>query len=108
MNSEREQLRELQKKEEQPWSVKRHLWRKSKKKERESHNRLGTLSKLRAKPSNCTAKLKSFKDKNFLLRMPDKKWLKRLGNSRLTLNSHREQKQPLKKSSQESKNAGNG
>jgi len=108
LNSERELLRELLKKEEQPWSVKRQLWKKGKKKERKSRNRLETRSKLRAKLSNCTAKLKSFRDRNFLLRMPDKKWLKRLGSSRLTLSSHREQKQLLKKSSQESKNVGNG
>lgn len=63
---------------------------------------------MRAKLYSYIARLKSFKDKSFLLKMPVKKLLKRLGNSRLTSNLHRELKQQLKRLNQESKNAENG
>ena len=108
LNSGKGLQRELLKKEELPWNVKGQWWKKNKKKERESLSRLEIRSKLRAKLYSYIARLKSFKDKSFLLKMPVKKLLKRLGNSRLTSNLHRELKQQLKRLNQESKNAENG
>ena len=54
MNSERELLRELLKKEEQPWSVKRQLWKKGKKKEANTAKATGTLGIIRTEKKTAT------------------------------------------------------
>lgn len=73
LNSERKQQKELPKKEELQWSVKRLIWKNKWNKERESHSRLKIRNRLRIKPSNYIAKLKSCKDRSFLSRMLGKK-----------------------------------